>query len=135
MGTPEIMAAEAYFTPPDPAEQTTMKPVEKTKVFDCVREHQELATEEFFFCYGHLTTVPVSERSSHDHNHCKQCWKIVGADTNRGFGRQLTVEELNAKYTGDLPSKWLEKQQEHQAGKQVEKKQASRSKKRRVRRK
>ena len=105
------------------------------EIFDCVREHQELATEEFFFCYGHLTTVPVAERSTHDHNHCKQCWKIVGADNTRGFGKQLTVEELNAKYTGDLPSKWHEKQQEQREEKQVEQRVKRATRKRLVRRK
>ena len=134
MGTPEIMAAEEYFTPPDTDEQTAEPVIEQVaeskkpvEIFNCVKEREEIATEEYFFCLGHLTTVPVAERSTHDMNYCKQCWRVVSAST-RATNKQPTVEELNAKFTGDLPSKWQEKQQEEQQVKKTAKKKLVRRK-------
>ena len=128
MGAPEIMAAEEYFTPPDTDEQTAEPVIEQVaeskkpvEIFNCIKERDEIATEEYFFCHGHLTTVPVAERSTHDMNYCKQCWRVVSAST-RAANKQPTVEELNAKFTGDLPSKWQEKQQEEQQVKKATKK-------------
>ena len=104
---------------PETTEQTTeQKPVE---IFNCIKEREEIATEEYFFCLGHLTTVSVAERSTHDVNYCKQCWRVVSAST-RAANKQPTVEELNAKFTGDLPSKWHEKQQEEKQVKKATKK-------------
>jgi len=49
----------------------------------------------------------VAERSSHDMKYCKDCYRVIKEENKNKKGVHLpTVEELNAKFTGDLPALW-----------------------------
>lgn len=72
--------------------------------FDAVKE-KELLNDGHFFCRACLMPVSIGDRSHQDERYCKNCYSVIKGES-KSYGKTETVEELNAKYTGDLPAQW-----------------------------
>lgn len=49
------------------------------KIFDTARDNQQIAAGTHFYCHGHLTAVPIAERSR-DGRYCRECLAIIESD-------------------------------------------------------
>ncbi len=48
-------------------------------VFDIERDLEQIATGDYFWCSGHLSAVPIAERSD-DTRYCQRCFKSLSDD-------------------------------------------------------